>query len=294
MTHTTPQAVLDCVVDRYSDLSPQLKRAAQYLLDNVNEIGINSMRQVANDAEVHPNTLVRLARAVGFENYEGMRAPFRESLREPAETFPDRARWLQSLSKGHSHGEILGEMAATSLLNVEQMFAGMDTAQLKQAADAIVASHTTYILGVGAVHSMAHNFWYVTRMALDNLVQIPRMGSLPSDDLVNARNGDVLISMTFAPYRSDVIEATAMAKEQGATILAITDTLSSPIVAGADFAFITPNKTPQIFPSHMAVLALLETLTAFIVADASSDAVARIEEFHRRRFDTGVYDDGKI
>ena len=181
MPPLTAQRVLERVADHYPELSPQLKRAAQYLLDNVNEIGINSMRQVANDASVHPNTLVRLARAIGFESYEGLREPFRASLREAGESFPDRARWLQSISKGHSHGELLGEMAATTLTNVEQLFAGVDVAELKSVADKIVASRTTFILGVGAVYSMAHNFWYVTRMALDNLVQVPRMGSLPID-----------------------------------------------------------------------------------------------------------------
>ena len=293
MPQLSAQAVLERVADQYPELSPQLKRAAQYLMDNVNEIGIHSMRQVANDASVHPNTLVRLARAIGFDSYEGLREPFRASLREAGESFPDRARWLQSISNGHSHSELLGAMAATTLSNVEQLFSGIDAADLKGVADKIVASRTTFILGVGAVYSMAHNFWYVTRMALDNLVQVPRMGSLPIDDLVKAGEGDVLLSMTFAPYRSDVIEATTMAKEQGATIVAITDSLSSPIVAGANHVFLAPNKTPQFFPSHMATLALLETLTAFIVADASPDVVASIDDFHKRRFETGVYDDGK-
>ncbi|MEM7208451.1 MAG: MurR/RpiR family transcriptional regulator [Pseudomonadota bacterium] len=293
MPALTAQSVLEKVADSYPELSPQLKRAAQYLLDNGNEIGINSMRHVANDANVHPNTLVRLARAVGFDSYEGMREPFRQSLLEAGESFPDRARWLQSIKKGHSHSDLLAEMAAASISNTEELFAGIDVAKLKELADAIVASRLTYVLGVGAVYSMAHNFWYVTRMALDNLVQVPRIGSLPIDDMVKTGKSDLLLSMTFAPYRTDVIEATAYAQSKGATTAVITDSLSAPIVAGADYVFIAPNKTPQFFPSHMATLALLETLTAFIVADSEPEVVASIEGFHQLRFETGVYDDGK-
>ena len=285
----TAQNVLDRVASQYPEFSPQLKRAARYVMENTADIGINSMRQLASDAEVHPNTLVRLARAVGFDGYDSMRTPFRESLREGGDSFPDRARWLQSIAQGQSHGSLLAEMASSMLENVETLFADLDTQALKQVADLIVDSRATYILGVGSVHSMAHNFWYVTRMALDNLYQIPRIGSQPSDDLIHADASDVLLTMTFSPYRSDVVEATRLASRLGVKVVAITDRLSSPIVQDADHVFCTSNTTPQFFPSHLAVLALLETLTAFIVADARPDVVAKIEQFHQRRYDSGVY-----
>ena len=39
----------------------------------------------------------------------------------------------------------------------------------------------------------------------------------------------------------------------------------------------------------MAAAALLESLMAFVVADADDRVIANIEGFHRRRYELGVY-----
>jgi hypothetical protein len=57
--------------------------------------------------------------------------------------------------------------------------------------------------------------------------------------------------------------------------------------------FVAPTETPQMFSSMIAVTALLETLLAFMVADADEQVVANIEEFHRLRSETGVYWSGE-
>jgi DNA-binding MurR/RpiR family transcriptional regulator len=281
--------ILNQLVEVYDDLSPQLRRAARHLLDNPNEIGVSSMRALAHEADVHPNTLVRLARAVGFESYASFREPFRDSLRGSGEGFPDRARWLQSLAEGHSHGALFSQMAAANLTNVEHLFAGTSAEEIKAVADLIVTSRTTYVLGVGAAYSLAHNFWYVTRMALDKLVQLPRLGSLAADDLVKAGPEDVLLAMTFHPYRTDIVETARMAADRQMTVVAVTDSRSSPLALASDYTFVTPNSTPQFFPSLVATLAFLETLTAFIIADADRTVVANIDDFHRKRMEAGVY-----
>ncbi len=289
MPGESTENILKQLTDAYVRLSPQLRRAAQHLLDNPNDIGVSSMRALASGAGVHPNSLVRLARAIGFDSYEALREPFRERLRNDVESFPDRARWLQSLAEGHSHGQLYSQMAAANLDNIENLFAGASAEEIKLVADKIVASRTTYVLGVGAVYSLAHNFCYVTRMALDNLVQLPRIGSLPADDLLKVQPGDVLLSLTFNPYRTEVVEATQLAKNLGAVIVAVTDSRSSPIAMVANHAFFTPNNTPQFYPSLVATLAFLEMLTAFIIADADRQVIANIDDFHRKRVEAGVY-----
>jgi len=285
----TTQEALNHLSTVYEDLSPQLRRAADYVLDNPNDVGINSMRQVAQAAEVKPNTLVRMAKAAGFASYQAFRAPFRDDLRKGMETFPDRARWLQSIAQGGSHGQLFSQMAASSLSNVEQLFSATSGTEVKAAADLIVGARSAYVLGVGVGHALAHSFWYVARMALDNLIHVPRQGNLPIDDLARIGKRDVLLAMTFAPYRREVVDAVRMAKRRGARVIAISDSRSSPIAIAADLVFVAPTTTPQFFPSSAAVMVLLETLIAFMVADAKRNVVANIEAFHRARDEAGVY-----
>lgn len=277
------------LLEALPEMSPQLRKAAHYVLDNPNDVGVSSIREIAEAALVKPNTLVRLARAVGFEGYEDFREPFREALRTGRESFPDRARWLQSIARGGRHGRLFGGMASSTLENIERLFADATAAEVKAAADRIVAARTTYVLGVGVSYALAHNFAYLTRMALDSVVAVPRDGSLPIDDVAKAGPDDALLAMTFKPYRSEVVDAVRTAGAQGAGVIALTDSRSSPIALAADLAFVIPTDTPQFFTSTVAAAALLETIAAFVVADADPRVIANIDRFHRRRHELGIY-----
>ena len=146
-----------------------------------------------------------------------------------------------------------------------------------------------YVLGVGFAYALAHNFAYLARMAFDQVVAIPQDGSLPIDDIVKAGPDDVLVAMTFEPYRSEVVDAVRAARDQGVTIIALSDSRASPIALPADQVFVVPTETPQFFTSAVAAAALLEMLMAFVVAEAGEDIIANIERFHQRRHRLGVY-----
>ena len=280
--------VLAALAQTLGDLTPELQKAAAYVLENPNDVGVSSIREIADAAEVKPNSFVRMARAVGFEGYDDFREPFREEIRRGT-TFPDRARWLQSLAKGGKLGGLHAAMAESAMANIEQCFADTDAARLKAAADAIVAARHVYVLGDGMNHALARNFSYLAGMAMDRIEAIPREGRLAIDHLVRAGKGDVLLAMTFKPYRRDVVEAVEIARRQGVKIIGISDSPASPIVVGSAHSFVVQTDTPQFFPSIVATAALLETLIAFVIADAEPDVVASIERFHERRRALGIY-----
>ena len=285
----TPKNVLQNLASQLVNLTPELRKAASYVLENPNDVGVSSIREMAQAAKVKPNTLVRMARTVGFDGYEDFRMPFREAIRQGSLTFPDRARWLQSLAKGGKLGGLYADMAASAIANIEQSFAATDATRLKAAADAIVQAQHTYVLGVGINYSLARTFAYLAEMAVDNIQAIPRAGSLAIDDLVQAGPKDVLLAMTFKPYRSDVLEAVEIARGQGVTLIGISDSPASPIVAGSQHGFVVGTDTPQFFTSTVAAGALLETLMAFVIADAKPEVIANIERFHARRRALGIY-----
>ena len=53
--------VTDRIEAEFPRLSPQLKRAARYVLDSPDDVALSSMRALATRADVHPSALVRLA-----------------------------------------------------------------------------------------------------------------------------------------------------------------------------------------------------------------------------------------
>lgn len=287
--HATSAGVLDKLAGLLGDMTPEVRKAAAYVLENPNAVGVSSVRQIAKAADVKPNTLVRMARTAGFDGFEHFRRPFRDDIRAGRDNFPDRARWLQSISAGGKLSGLYADMAAAAMANIERLYSGADAESLKAAGDDIIRARATYVLGVGVNNALARNFAYLAGMALGTVNAIPRDGSLPIDGLVQAGRDDVLMAMTFKPYRVEVVDAVQAAHEQGVTVIGISDSPASPILGDARHRFVVPTETPQFFTSTVALAAFLETMIAFVVADADSDAIANIERFHQRRHELGIY-----
>ena len=284
-----PKQVLDSLAGQLCDLTPELRKAATYVLENPNDVGVSSIREIAEAANVKPNTFVRMARSVGFDGYEDFRDPFREQIRKGGVSFPDRARWLQSISESGKLGGFFADMVSSTIGNIEETFAGIDSGMLKAAADTIWTSRQTFVLGVGVNNANAQNFTYLARTGMVQFHAIPRPGSVPIDDLAHANEQDVLIAITHRPYRSEVVDAVAVAREQGMKIIGISDSPASPIIVGADHGFVVSVDTPQFFITSVSTIALLETLLSFVIASASPEIVDRVEKFHKRRHQLGIY-----
>lgn len=118
---------------------------------------------------------------------------------------------------------------------------------------------------------------------------IPRAGSTATDDLAWADESDVLIAITCKPYRSEVVEAVKVAREQGVQIIGISDSAASPVIVGSEHGFVVSVDTPQFFPSSISTIALLETLLSFVIASSTPKIVSRVEQFHDRRHQLGIY-----
>lgn len=281
--------VLDRLSDEWDALTPEAQKAARYVLENPQDVGVSTVREIAEAANVKPNTVVRMARQVGFDGYDDFREPFREAIRKGTVSFPDRVRWLQGMAEQGELGGLYADMVGAALRNIQETFNGISAEDLKAAAEAIWNSRSVYTMGVGVNNSNARNFTYLASTGMTRFNAIPRPGSTAVDDIAWADGQDVLIAITCKPYRSEVVETVRIAKEQGMKIVGISDSLASPIILNADHGFVVAADTPQFFPSSTSTIALLETLLSFVIAVASPEIPGRVEKFHKRRHELGIY-----
>ena len=290
MNDTNVQSsVLDRLTEEWEALTPEAQKAARYVLENPADVGVSTVREIAEAARVKPNTFVRMARQVGFDGYDDFREPFREAIRRGQVSFPDRARWLQEVRKSGDLGALYADQVAAAIRNIEETFAGIGADALKAAAEDIWNCRQVFVMGVGVNNANARNFTYLAGTGMTRFHTIPRAGSVATDDLAWADNRDVLIAITCHPYRSEVIDAVRIAREQGVKVVAISDSPASPIILGADHGFVVAADTPQFFPSSVSTVALLETLLSFVIAVSSEEIVERVEKFHKRRHQLGIY-----
>ena len=285
------EEVLERLLTEFDDLSGQLQLCARYLIDHPHEVGLQSMRTLAQAADVQPNSFVRLARHLGFDGYQALRERFRDFVRGGVGSSPDRVRWLQEMDRKGGSTAVFGSMAEACLDNTEKMFEQQSVKDLERAVDWMIDARRVYVLGLGLAYPLAYNFWYVARMGFDHFILSPRHGSLPSDDIIRMDERDCLVAMTFQPYRRDTLAAVRQAKKKGAKVIGVTDSSAATLCREADLGLVSPTHTPHFFHSNSAVNALLESLCALLVVRGGDAASAAVEAFHSARWEENIYDE---
>ncbi len=277
--------VLDRLTRAHPNLSPQLRKAAAYMLENPGDVATLSMRKVAAAAQVPPPTLPRLAQALGFETYDAFREIYQRQLQERTVAYSEQADRLQRRQDGDGLGSLLSAFRQASLANIEHLFATIDSDLVGEVVDTLLAARTVYVAGMQASFPYANYFQYVGYMARPNWVLVRNRNGVLADGVVDLGPEDALVVIALQPCARDTIRLAQMGQERGATVIGITDSRTTPLAARSDLVITVPCRSPQFFESYVSTTALLETIVGFVVAKSGQDALESIDrvELCRRR-----------
>jgi DNA-binding MurR/RpiR family transcriptional regulator len=268
-------------------LSPQMRRAANHILDNPGAIAVNSMRAMAGVAKVSPPTMLRFAQRLGYENYDTFRDVFKNEFSGMG--YGDRADDLRKSMDISGIPGIIRNTAAAALTGIERFNDPVFLFGVEQIADMVITAPKTFIVAGGASFGQAISFHYVCKMALPNLELAAGLGMGNIDCLISLKKNDAIIIITTFPNAHKTVEAMMFAKNRGAKVIAITDRRSSFVGEMADAALIIDTYSPHYFPSLVSLSASLEALCGAIAAKRGVAAVASISEYEKAFNETTYY-----
>lgn len=284
--------LLDHLTRARTELAPQLRKAACYILNNTGMVATLSMRKLAAAADVPPPTLPRLASNLGYETYDRFRDVFRAHLQDQASGYAQQAGRLQRHHASDDLGTLIGEFRGASFSNIERFFATLDAELVQETVKALRSARTVYVIGMQASHAPAFYFHYVGVMAQGNWVLLESSDGDMARQAAGMGAEDLLVAIAMPPSASQSIAMAEFAKARGTPIVGITSTRASSLAARADRIFVVPTESPQYFESFVATVLLLEILIGLTVADGGRTTVDSIERAERARRELGEYWEG--
>lgn len=275
------------LVDAYSRLTPELKKAARYMVEHPEEVGLNSMRRVARAADVKPATITRLTKTLGFETYADLREPFRQRLRRNA---PDYAMRLQGVKqRAESGAAIFDDLRAQEVANIEQSLSEENRAVIEAAAETLHNSRRLYVLGLRGAHAPAFLFHYSYRFFQDNSVLLNTSAGIFADPLRAITAADSLLAISFTPYTQSTIDAVEYAAKASAKIIAVTDSIVSPVASHAIHTIVTRTQSPSFYHSFTGALSITQALITLLATRSGGDALQIIKETERHLAKISAY-----
>lgn len=206
------------VEDHSGRLTKSDRRLVQVLLSNPKESAFLSAQDLAERAEVHPATAVRLARKLGFGGYPDLRAKLQDDLIGGSQAVERVQRRLEHLGHGSLEAFVQSEVATLSALPSQ-----ISQQDLEKTAEAIIQSNTIFLFGYG--HSEALVALMDIRLSRSGYSS--RVMREPSRhlaaDIENIRRGDVVVLFVFNTIEPRVSAILERVKKVGAISIVISD-----------------------------------------------------------------------
>ncbi|WP_241573561.1 MurR/RpiR family transcriptional regulator [Rosenbergiella nectarea] len=273
------------IIDHYPALTPELQRAAAFVLENINDVALISMRTIAHNADLKPATLSRLAKKLGYEGWEALKAEFIYSLKLTRSSYASRAVRLQQNLQQESAYDAVFSTLSQSLEDTQ----ALNQDSLQRAVTLLDDAQQVYVCGFRASFSIAWSIYYVYRLFQQRVTLIDNLANSQQIFTRELTDQDSVLLVSFSPYSRETLQILETAQQVGAKIVAITDSPSSPLAQVADCTLLFSIDSASFFPSVVSGMAIAEALLASLVAKHGEPAVQSIEKSEKYLFDSGSY-----
>ncbi|MFC0546684.1 MurR/RpiR family transcriptional regulator [Kutzneria chonburiensis] len=238
---------------RIRSLLPGLARAeqrvAKVVLDNPQVVAHRSITEVAEAAGTSETTVTRFCKAIGVGGYPELRIAL---AADTARTAARIDRDLGSdIAPTDDLSQVVGKVAFADARAVEETADQLEIPTLSAVVDAVASAGRVDVYGVGASAFVAADLQ-------QKLHRIGRVSFAWSDTHIMLTSaavlseGDVAFGISHTGATADTVEALRVARERGATTVALTNFPRSPISEVADHVLTTAARETTFRSGAMA------------------------------------------
>ena len=165
-----------------------------WVLNNPEEAVYISSAELANKAEVHASTVVRLAHKIGYEGFPAMRNHIRENVQSRPTSFPTQQRKLDQIKTSSN----LSMLIEAEILALSSVINSVTQNQIDLAAKVLANAGTVFIVGRGsAAPLVVHLERRLRRNAIRTEVALNLQWRDLAEHAIGLRHNDAIIIFAF-------------------------------------------------------------------------------------------------
>ncbi|MET7998100.1 MurR/RpiR family transcriptional regulator [Amycolatopsis sp. NPDC005232] len=282
MTTTDPPGSLEeRVAARHEDLTATELKVAHYLARHPDEVAFTSAEALGRATETSDATVIRTVKALGYTGLPALKRILQEQVREHLTPAGRLGRRVDVV--GSDPDDLLSKVFAESIHLLREAQRSIRPDQFAAAVNALTTAREVVVMGTGALGMLGRYLTLrLTRLgyrARDALTS----GFLLADDLLRLTDRDVVVLVVHEKITVEIDVALDHAREVGAKVLLVTDTLGEALRDRVTIVLATPSGSSQMYKMQTTTLALFEALTLAIAAQEQEPALHAMALMNRLR-----------
>ncbi len=259
------------IEDNYSKLSKGQKLIADYILNNYDKVAFMTAAKLGEMVGVSESTVVRFANAIDYGGYPKLQKELQGLVRTKLTTVQ-----RIELSDNYDEESLIKKVIKSDLDNITKTIEEVDKRIFTEALNSIISAEKVYIIGVRSSKVLAQYLGFYLNFLLDNVHEVPSGANDIFDQLINVTENDVVIGISYPRYAKKTLDALIFASKKNATVIGITDKMTSPIANISNYTLTAKSNMASFVDSLVAPMSLIN---AIIIGLSMRDKEAISEKF---------------
>jgi DNA-binding MurR/RpiR family transcriptional regulator len=241
---------------KFIRLSKGQKLIAEYILKYYDKAAFMTAAKLGTSVGVSESTVVRFAIELGFSGYPKLQKALQELIKNKLTT----VQRLELKNDYFSDGDALKGVLKADMENIRATLEKINQNTFEEVVKNIFEAQRIYIIGLRSSTAIAEFLGFYLNIILQNVKIVSYGISDVFEQMINVGEGDLVIGIGFPRYAAKTIDALEFAQDRGAKVVALTDSLLSPLAAKADYTLIAQSNMASFVDSLVAPLSVINAL----------------------------------
>lgn len=250
------QDLMRTIQMKFPRLSKGQKLIAEYILKHYDKAAFMTAAKLGSSVGVSESTVVRFANELGFSGYPNLQKELQELIKNKLTT----VQRIELANDFISEENALKGVLKADIENIRATLEKINHKTFEDVVNNIFNAKRIYIIGLRSSTALAEFLGFYLNVILDNVKVVGNGISDIFEQIIRVGEGDLVIGIGFPRYANRTIEALAYAQSRNAKVVAITDSLLSPLASQADYTLIAQSNMASFVDSLVAPLSVINAL----------------------------------
>ncbi len=266
--------VLSRIQERYDHMSKSHKVIAGYILEHYDQAVFMTAARLGETLSVSESTVVRFAAGVGYAGYP----EFQKALEECVQGKLSNIQKMDAKYGRSTQSEILTSVITADIEKLEHTIHHLDSAAFETAVNIILEAETIYIMGLRSNEPLAAFLHFYLNMIRGNVVLLKTTSVTETfEQMIRIGEKDCFIGISFPRYSMRTLKAMEFANDRNSKVIAITDTVHSPMNLYSSCNLFARSDMVSIVDSLVAPLSVINALVVALCLKCPQDVKRNLE-----------------
>ena len=230
---------------------------ARYITEHYDKAAFMTASRLGATVGVSESTVVRFATELGYDGYPHLQKTLQEMIRNRLTA----VQRMEVTNDRMGNRDVLQTVLSADVEKIRMTLDEIDREAFQSAVEAISNANRIYILGVRSSSALANFLGFYFSLIFDN-VKLVNTNTVSEifEQVLRVGKGDVFIGISFPRYSKRTLSAMKYSKDQGAQVIALTDSRLSPLARYADHVLVAKSDMASFVDSLVAPLSVLNAL----------------------------------